>query len=81
MSRLSIDLARAVASSRRSSWKPASREEVLARLLVKRAEAKQAGLFGLEESLREQITWSLPMRAAGNDAIAASHDDLVHDRL
>lgn len=43
-------------------WRPVSREQILARLLVKRAEAQQAGLVALEASLRRQIAWSLPMR-------------------
>ena len=55
-------LSRALQDGRRLRWRPASREEVLQRLLVKRAEAKQAGLDGLEKSLRQQIAWSLPVR-------------------
>jgi hypothetical protein len=41
---------------------------VLARLLVKRADAQQAGLDDLEASLRQQIMWSLPMRDGEDDA-------------
>lgn len=63
MSRLTFQLAKAAANGRNLRWKPSSREEVLARLLVKRAEARQAGLNGLEKALRKQITWSLPMRS------------------
>ena len=55
-------LSRAIQDGRRLSWRPSSREEVLRRLLEKRAEAKQAGLHRLERSLREQIAWSLPVR-------------------
>ncbi len=55
-------LSRALAEGRRLRWRPESREEVLERLLVKRAEARQAGLDGLEKALREQISWSLPIR-------------------
>jgi hypothetical protein len=55
-------LSRAIQEGRRLSWRPESREEVLRRLLVKRAEAKQAGLIALERSLRDQIAWSLPVR-------------------
>jgi hypothetical protein len=62
MTSLSSRFAKAVADGRRLRWRPETREEVLARLLVKRAEAKQAGLTKLEASLREQIAWSLPIR-------------------
>lgn len=55
-------LSRAIADGRKVHWRPESREEVLERLLVKRAEAHQAGLDGLEQSLRQQIAWSLPVR-------------------
>jgi hypothetical protein len=55
-------LSRAISEGRRLQWRPETREEVLARLLVKRAEARQAGLDGLERSLRQQIAWSLPVR-------------------
>jgi hypothetical protein len=41
---------------------------VLARLLVKRADAQQAGLDELEATLRQQILWSLPMRRGEDDA-------------
>ena len=59
-------LSRALQDGRKMRWRPASREEVLQRLLVKRAEAKQAGLHGLERSLRQQIAWSLPVRRGEN---------------
>ena len=62
MSRLSNRLFKALSDGRTLKWRPASREQVLARLLVKRAEAQQAGLSDLESSLRRQIAWSLPMR-------------------
>ncbi len=68
MSRLSYRLAKAAAAGRRLAWRPASREQVLARLLVKRAAAHQAGLDELETALRQQIAWSLPMRWGENDA-------------
>ncbi len=55
-------LSQAIQDGRRLIWRPANREEVLERLLVKRAEAKQAGLDDLERSLRQQIAWSLPVR-------------------
>jgi len=58
-------LSRAIQGGRRLKWRPASREEVLERLLVKRAEARQAGLDGLEKSLRQQIAWALPVHRGG----------------
>ena len=61
MSSLSFRLHKAMAKGRRTHWRPANREEVLARLLVKRADAQQAGLDDLEATLRQQIRWSLPM--------------------
>ncbi len=62
VSNLSFRLHKAVSSGRRVRWRPESREEVLARLLKKRADAQQAGLDELEATLRQQIRWSLPMR-------------------
>jgi hypothetical protein len=79
MSRLSLRLSRAISSSRRLKWRPASREEILARLLVKRAEAQQAGLDALETSLRQQIAWSLPMRRGAEAACEAADDEAVED--
>ena len=60
-------LARAISEGRRLRWRPQNREQVLERLLVKRAEARQAGLEELEKSLREQIAWSLPVRRGEPD--------------
>lgn len=54
-----IDLARC-------AWSPVAREKVLARLLVQRAEARRAGLYGEEQELRRRILKSLPIR--GGDA-------------
>ena len=62
MSRMSYHLAKALSGSRSVKWRPATREEVLAKLLVKRAAAHRAGLTELEESLRQQIKWALPIR-------------------
>jgi hypothetical protein len=62
MSRLSYRLAKAVSDGRAKRGRPASREEVLSRLLVKRATAHQAGLLDLEAALRDQIAWALPVR-------------------
>lgn len=76
---LSSRLSQALASGRRIRWRPESREQILARLLVKRAEAEQAGLHDLEAALRKQIAWSLPVRRDGevegesSDASALDH--------
>ncbi len=70
MSNLSSRLHKAVSSGRQLRFRPESREQVLARLLVKRADAQQAGLDDLEASLRQQIMWSLPMRDGEDDAKA-----------
>jgi hypothetical protein len=68
MSRLSQRFAKALSDGRKLRWRPESREQILARLLVKRAEAKQAGLDKLETSLRQQIRWSLPMHRLDDDS-------------
>ena len=83
MPRLSHRLFQAVAGGRRLRWLPSNREQVLARLLVKRAEARQAGLESLEASLREQIAWSLPMRRGSEAAMPARDDEApaLDDRL
>lgn len=87
MSRLSYRLAKALSNSRRTKWRPSTREEVLAKLLVKRAAAHRAGLKELEESLRQQIKWALPMRKggeAGGDAVENGDEpsqNAVDDRL
>ena len=70
MSSLSFKLSKALATGRDRGWKPATREEVLLRLLRKRAAAHRAGLMEQEATLRGQILWSLPMR---------SGEDLVQD--
>lgn len=67
MLNLSSRLHKAVTSGRQLRWRPESREQVLARLLVKRADAQQAGLDELEATLRRQIMWSLPMRSGEDD--------------
>ena len=61
MSRMSYRLAKAVSDGREARGRPLSREEVLSRLLVKRAVAHRAGLMDLEAALRGQITWALPV--------------------
>jgi hypothetical protein len=81
--RLAARLAKALSDSRALRWKPDTREEVLARLLVKRAEAKAAGLADLEQQLRQQIRWALPMHKldepAGPDGDDCSNP--AYDRL
>ena len=62
MSDLSFHLSKALSSGRVDGWKPGSREEILLRLLKKRAAAHRAGLEAQEEQLRGQILWSLPMK-------------------
>ena len=80
--RLALRLAKALTDSRKLRWKPDNREQVLARLLVKRAEAKAAGLTALEEQLRQQIRWALPMHRLDADARVPGHEaDPAHDRL
>ncbi len=80
--RLAVRLAKALTDSRKLRWRPDTREQVLARLLVKRAEAQAAGLTALEEQLRQQIRWALPMHRLGPDAkITPDDPDADHDRL
>jgi hypothetical protein len=87
MSRLSFTLSKALARGRRGGGRPGSREEVLARLLMKRAAARRAGLEDLEAQLREQIVWSLPVQKPADDArvepIAGDgpDEDALDDRL
>jgi hypothetical protein len=73
LSRLSYRLAKAVSVGRKARGRPGSREEVLSRLLVKRATAHRAGLADLEAALRDQIAWALPVRN-GEDGPAAEPD-------
>lgn len=81
MPSLSSRLLKAVSEGRAFRWRPDTREQVLARLLVKRAEAQQAGLTDLEASLREQISWSLPVHRNGEDAKQPADAAAVHDRI
>ncbi len=76
-------LTKALSASRKIRWRPHNREEVLARLLVKRAEAQQAGLDALEMQLRQQIRWSLPMHRIDEAAKDGGDEEspAVHDRL
>ena len=75
------DLSSLVSAGRAGKGVPASRGEVLAALLRKRAAAWRGGLADLEAKLRNQILWSLPMEAPSDPAVAddqASSD--VHCR-
>ena len=78
MSRLSYRLAKAVSDGRASRGRPSSREEVLSRLLMKRAMAHQAGLRDLEAALRGQIAWALPVRN-GEDSDAEAGGETFGD--
>lgn len=62
MTRLSFRLAKAVSDGRADRGRPGSREEILSRLLMKRAVAHRSGLRELEAALRGQIAWALPVR-------------------
>ena len=73
MSRMSYRLAKAVSDGRAARGRPSSREEILSRLLMKRAMAHQAGLHELETTLRGQISWALPVRKG--DAAPDQPDD------
>ena len=63
MAKRAPDLSSLVSSGRAGKGVPASREEVLAALLRKRAAAWRGGLSDLEAKLRNQILWSLPIEA------------------
>ena len=75
MSRMSYRLAKAVSDGRMARGRPGSREEVLSRLLVKRATAHQAGLLDLEAALRDQIAWALPVHKGDEDRAAEPDAD------
>jgi hypothetical protein len=68
MTRMSYRLAKAVSDGRAERGRPSSREEVLSRLLMKRAMAHRSGLSELEAALRGQIAWALPVRKGDADA-------------
>jgi hypothetical protein len=61
MASLSFQLAKALDTGR--AERRLTRERILVDLLNKRAAARQAGLTALEEQLREQIRWALPVRS------------------
>lgn len=81
MSKLSYRLAKALSDGRAARGRPGSREEVLARLLIKRATAHRAGLRELEAALRGQIAWALPVQKGGEVAKAPSDATALDDRL
>jgi hypothetical protein len=62
MADLSIKLSRALDRGRADKGVPSSRAEILAALLRKRAEAHRLGMRDRERKLRDQITWSLPVK-------------------
>jgi hypothetical protein len=61
MTRRYSDLSGLVSSGRADKGVPKSRAEVLASLLRKRAAAWQNGMSDLEATLRNQISWALPI--------------------
>ena len=61
MSDLSFKLSRALSGGRAGKGVPASRAEILAKLLRKRAEAHRLGQRAHERKLRDQISWALPI--------------------
>ena len=62
------DLSGLISEGRAGKGVPASRGEVLAALLRKRAAAWQGGLDDLEAKLRNQILWSLPVETPDEPA-------------
>lgn len=60
---LSYRLSQAVSAGRKNHGAPDNRETVLLRLLKKRAAAHRAGLDDLEQIMRDQIEWSLPVQS------------------
>jgi hypothetical protein len=61
------DLSSLVSAGRAGKGVPATRSEVLAALLRKRAAAWRSGLSELEARLRNQILWSLPVERPVDD--------------
>ncbi len=66
MSRLSFQLAKALTDGR--GPRRLTRENILAALLRKRAEAQRAGYEREEAQLRQQILWALPIRHPHDEA-------------
>ena len=67
MSHMWFRLSQALSSGRKARTVPITREKILADLLEKRAAAARAGLGDLEEQLRNQIRWALPIKAPSED--------------
>ncbi|MCW3846542.1 hypothetical protein OF829_04775 [Sphingomonas sp. LB-2] len=68
MTKLSLQLSRALARGRAEPAPPPSRASLLATLLRKRAAAHNVGAEDLEKLLRDQIRWALPIeREPAND--------------
>jgi hypothetical protein len=63
MSKMSFHFAQALNAGRTRRAAPLTRESILAGLLQKRAAAARAGLSDLEDQLRSQIRWSLPVHS------------------
>jgi hypothetical protein len=63
MSKMSFHFAQALSAGRTRRTIPLTRESILAGLLQKRAAAARAGLRDLEDQLRSQIRWSLPVHS------------------
>ncbi|MEI9853009.1 MAG: hypothetical protein WDN24_21600 [Sphingomonas sp.] len=61
MTLLSLQLSRALSRGRSAPPAPQTRADLLAMLLRKRAAAHNAGAGDLEEMLRNQIRWGLPI--------------------
>lgn len=61
MTLLSLRLSRALAKGRAAPPQPPTRADLLRILLRKRAAAHNAGAAELEELLRDQIRWALPI--------------------
>jgi hypothetical protein len=61
MSKMSFHFAQALDAGRTRRTAPLTRESILAGLLQKAA--ARAGLSDLEDQLRSQIRWSLPVRS------------------
>ena len=64
MTLLSVRLSRAVSRGRADQAPPVDRAALLRALLHKRAAAHNANARELEEMLRSQIRWSLPIERA-----------------
>ena len=67
MSKLSFRLSRAIAVGRAGHGAPTSRAAVLARLLRKRAAARMAGQDEMEQKIRNQILWALPIERPADE--------------